>query len=350
MLDLTDQENPRTVACLHCGHPSDPTTLGVCTRCLDRARRMVLDVVDDMARFPSTVLELTGLRSPSFNVARTTTSDDDLRLPFGLDAQVEDPHDTRIAALRRPESATDILRGWAHAWAELRHDELPWSWEQYLVDRTQWAMQHPETSSWSQYADEARAVRTTVRRLLGITPVQAGTPCPDCGGKVVQEWRPRADRTPGLERARWSRRRGTEHEGLDDIARCTRCRRSWSSTAHLAVASMAALTVMPRTRPEALLTFGQLALALEGRVLKPTLKTWIHRGMLRPVHGPWPRAEARARRRHDGTTERLYRFGDADLIAAWDEAYTEDATRDLIALWDAALAEDSSHRVEGSMA
>lgn len=322
--------------CLHCDRPLVATSLTVCARCLERGQRLVLDVVEDMDRFPHTMLEVMGLRSARYDVARTTTSDDDLRLPFGMDAVVEDPQDTRIAAAKTPTSATDVLRGWASGWAESREEPAPWDWAGYLVDHTLWAMQNPADSAWAQYAEEAAAVRSTVRRLLGITPVRAGTPCPDCGVTTAQEWQPRADRTPAFASSRTTRRRGTSVEGLSDVVRCSRCRRSWESTAHLAVAAVAALPVMPRIRPAALLTFGQLVLTLGSRVPKHTLATWIRRGLLSPVHGPWPRSEQRARRRRDGTTERLYRLADADLLIAWDVAHAEHEVRQA---WDAAHAE-----------
>lgn len=335
-----------TDPCLHCGRPLDATALAVCTRCWERGRRLVLDVVDDMARFPFTFLELTGLRSPRYDVARASSSDDDLRLPFGMDALVEDPTDTRIAAAKAPGSALDVLRSWARAWADVRGEELPWDWETYLAERTLWAMQNPGDSQWSTYSEEARQVRSTVRRLLGITPVRAGIPCPDCGGATVQEWRPRADRTPVSERQRVRRRTGTPVEGLDDVVRCTRCLRSWDSTAHQAIDALASWQDMPRYRPDALLTFGELVLALQGRTPKHTIGTWIHRGELLAVHGPWPRTESRARRRRDGTTERLYRFGDADLLASWVEAKLEESARRKAA--EAARREEAERAREAS--
>lgn len=319
-----------TTACVECGRPvDDGRALIVCGRCLERGRRLVLDVAEDLDRFPYTVLEVVGLRSASYDVAKTTTSDDDLRLPFGFDRFTEDPHDTRIAAAKRPETAVDILRSWAHAWATVRgeHVDDVGSWWDYLVDRTVWAIQNPVDSDWRQYVDEARQVRSTVRRILGITPVREGTPCPDCGARVVREWQPRADRTPTTESAPASRRRGLDVEGLADTVRCTRCNRSWDTPAHLHAAALAALPDLVRVKPAALLTFGQLVEALAGRVNRQTIATWIHRGWLRPVHGPWPRSETRVRRRKDGTTERLYRLLDAGYLACWLEAEREDTER-----------------------
>lgn len=309
------------LACLHCRYPIEDSALTVCERCLDRGRRLVLDVGEDMARFPYTMLEVTGLRSPRFDMTGTPAADDAARLPFGLDRLVEDTEDVRITAAREPRTALDVLRSWASAWAKTRGEDLPWDWEEYLVSRTVWAMQNPDQSNWAAYSVDAWQVRSTVRRILGITPVQSGTPCPDCGGTTVREWQPRADRTPTTESAPATRRRGLNVEGLSDQVRCTRCRRAWDTTAHLNLAAVAALPVLPRRRPEALLAWGQMIKALGGRVSKDTVASWIYRGWLRPVLGPWPRSETRVRLRRDGTTERLYRFVDIDRLVCEQEAH-----------------------------
>ena len=317
------------LACLHCSRPIETTTLTVCDRCLDRGRRLVLDVVEDLDRFPYTHLEIIGLRSPRMDVGRVTRSDDDERLPFGMDRTVEDVAALSrwggVASARTPSTALDVLVSWAQAWAESRGEEAPWDWATYLVERTLWAMQTPGVSGWADYVVEAGVVRSTVRRLLGITPVAEGTPCPTCGGRVAREWRPRADLTPTTESTSVRRRLGTRAEGLDDVVRCSRCRRSWPDAAHLHVEAVSVLPSLVRRHPWSTLTFGQLVQVLDGRVGRQTIATWIHREWLCPVAGPWPRHETRARRRHDGTTERLYRLADADRLAAHDEALAEDA-------------------------
>jgi hypothetical protein len=307
-------------ACTHCPRPLHDTALLVCDRCVERGRRLVLDIAEDLERFPYTVLEAAGLRSARYDLVRTTTADDDARLPFGLDAVTPDPHGGIATLVKRPETAVDILAGWAELWAETRGDSLDDTvrrdgWASYLAAHTVWAMQNPDASDWTTYADEARIVRSTVRRILGITPVREGTPCPDCGADTVRDWQPRADHTPTHEHDHVTRRHGLTLEGLADTVRCTRCHRSWDTPTDLHLAALAALPSMPAVRPWALVTFAQLALALEGRVPRGTLKSWIFRGQLRPVQGPWPRSETRVRMRRDGT-ERLYRLGDAERLCA----------------------------------
>ncbi|WP_159794487.1 hypothetical protein [Puerhibacterium puerhi] len=301
--------------CLHCGHRLEHTALTVCDRCVTAGRRLVLDVLDDLDRFPYTVLEVTGLRSARYDLVRTTSSDDDLRLPFGLDAHIADPA-AGFTGAKHPETALDVLREWANTWADFRGEPHPHTWETYLADHTLWALQNPNDSDWNQYQHEARQVRTTVRRILGITPVPEGTPCPDCGGTTVRDWQPRADHTPTHEADPATHRRGLPTEGLADTVRCTRCHRSWDTTTDLHLTALAAMETLPGHRPWALLTFAELVLALSGRVGRQTIATWIHRGHLRPMQGPWPRSEKRVRRRRDGTTERLYRLGDAFALLA----------------------------------
>ena len=319
------------LACLHCSRPIETTALTVCDRCLDRGRRLVLDVVEDLDRFPYTHLEVMGLRSPRMDVARVTHSDDDARLPFGMDRQIEDVEALArwggVVSSRAPSTALDVLRSWAGAWADVLSEDVPSAWESYLVERTPWAMQAPNLSGWREYEREARAVRSTVRRLLGIAPVREGTPCPSCGGRAVREWRPRADATPHTESAPVRRRLGTRVEGLDDVVRCSRCQRSWPTDERLNEEALLALPSLARRHPWATLTVGPRVQALDGRVGRQTIATWIHRGWLRPVAGPWPRSETRARRRPDGTTERLYLLADADKLAAWTCAEAEDAAR-----------------------
>lgn len=323
---MSDRTFDEPAACLHCDRPLVGTSLAVCQRCLERGQRLVADVADDIDRFPYTHMELMGLRSPQYDMTGTTSADDDARLPFGLDRLTEDPQDIRISAAKHPDAATDILASWANVWAQLRGDE-PASWDPYLVDHTLWAMQNPGISSWAIYEQEARAVRSTVRRLLGITPVREGSSCPDCGGSTVREWRPRADRTPWRESSPVRRRRGLDVEGLDDVVRCTRCQRSWPQAAYLHLEVIHALPVLARRRPWVLMTFAQLVLAFGGRAGRQTIATWIHRGWLRPVAGPWPRTDARARVRRDGSSERLYRLVDADLLTAWLEAEAHERER-----------------------
>lgn len=319
------------LACLHCSRPIETTALTVCDRCLDRGRRLVLDVVEDLDRFPYTHLEVIGLRSPRMDVGRVTRSDDDERLPFGMDRTVEDVAALSrwggMASARTPSTALDVLVSWAQAWADARCEEVPEDWATYLVERTLWAMQTFGVSGWADYEHEAQVVRSTVRRLLGVAPVAEGTPCPSCGGRVAREWRPRADLTPTTESTPVRRRLGTAAEGLDDVVRCSRCRRSWPCSDDLHVEAIGAMPSLVRRHPWATLTFGQLVQVLDGRVNRSTLNTWIHRGWLLPVAGPWPRSEHRARRRSDGSTERLYRLADADRLALWDEALSESATR-----------------------
>lgn len=315
-----------TTGCQDCARPLE-TALTICARCLERARGLLDDIGAYLAEMSDIARVAVGLRAVRYDLAGTASSSSRDRLPHGLDAAYRE--DTPVpgpASIRTTGGALDLLEAWVDDWSErCGDDEGAWDTLAYLRSHTLWAAQnHP---AWDVYLEELRTTRAVVRRLAGLAPERVAVPCVHCGGSVVREW--------------------DVAYGLADDARCTRCRRSWSSTAHMALDVIASWSGMSRIRPAALLAFGELAMALDGRVPKGTLKTWIHRGLLRPVLGPWPRAEKRARRRRDGTTERLYRFVDADLLAAWDDAHTEHELREA---WDAAHAEDAARHAPEQLA
>lgn len=301
-----------TTGCQDCARPLE-TALTICARCLERARGLLDDIGDFLAEMSDVARVAVGLRAIRYDLAGTASSSSRDRLPHGLDAAYrEDAPVPGPASIRTTGGALDLLEAWVDDWSERSGDvEGAWDTLTYLRSHTLWAAQnHP---AWSTYLEELRTTRSVVRRLAGLAPERLAVPCVHCGGSVVRDW----DVT----------------HGLTDDARCTRCRRSWSSTAHLAVDVAASWSGMSRTRPVVLLTFGELVLALQGRTPKHTIATWIHRQQLAPVLGPWHRTEKRARRRRDGTTERLYRFIDAEILSVHAEALVEHELREA---WEAA--------------
>lgn len=290
-------QNPRTYACTTCDQTTAgcsecgralTTSLTICDRCLTRAQQLVTDVIDAINTVPFHFAEIMGLRAVRYDRDIVTTSNDRDRLPFGLDAVIEDPSDARIAAAKHPNTALEILHGWAHAWADTRGDIDHGL--QYLVDHTLWAAQNPDDSGWHAYLDEARQVRATVRRLLGLDPIHEPAPCVYCSGPVIREWLP---------------------DGLDDTRRCTRCGTTWPDEERLRYTNRHTVFALPETHPDALVT------ADDARRILPDLKrNTLNQALKRdrdrpdderriPQHGADVRGHA------------LYRLGDiAQLITA----------------------------------
>lgn len=268
-----------TTGCSECSRPME-TSLLVCEACLRWLRKIPLDVAEWMASFDFGV-QLINLRAIRYDRDRVTTSDDAARLPFGLDQVVDDPEDTRIAAVKHPGDAVAFLEAWATAWAGTLGDQSPLNPLPYLAERTLWAVQNKADSGWEQYLEEARQVRATVRRLLGIAPVAEPVPCVHCGGRVVREW---------------------TKDGIDDLRRCQRCRTEWPTEARLLHTNALVLHELPATHADALVT-GQQARRIYPKLNAATLRSWVHRG-----HVPVRATDVRG--------VDLYRLGDiTDRIA-----------------------------------
>lgn len=291
----------QTAGCCECGTPL-LTALAVCDRCLHRAKRLVQDVIDALDTVPFHHAEILGLRAVRYDRPLVHASGDRERLPFGMDAVVDDPEDTRIEAIKFPRAATDILDGWARAWADELgvnhpHDPLPW-----LVEHTLWAIQNPGLSGWDDYRTEAKQVRAVVRRLLGINPVHESAPCVHCGGPVVRQWLP---------------------DGLDDERRCLQCGMTWEDGDRLRFTNHLRVLASPVTDPDTLVTIEQARLALPD-LRRNTLNQVLKRDRDRTDpqhrdHDPrWhPRLPVHGR---NVRGENLYRLGDVAAIATPDAA------------------------------
>lgn len=293
---------PGIYACTECPDTAVDCTEGcgrileshlvACDRCIERARTWVQDVINALATVPFHHAEIMGLRAVRYDLDVVTGGGDRDRLPFGLDAIVEDVEDPRISAARHPETAVDVLRGWARAWADARGDDRPSDELGYLVRLTQWAVQNPDASGWGVYRDEARQVRATVRRLLGLEPVREPAPCVHCAGDVIREWTP---------------------DGLDDVRRCTRCAMTWPDEDRLRFTNHLRILAAPVTDPDTLVTLEQARIALPD-LKRNTINQVIKRDRDRtdpehPDHDPAyePRLPARG---VDTRGRILYRLGD----------------------------------------
>ena len=269
--------------CNTCDEPL-ATSMATCERCIERARHVIEDIVHDLDTVPFHAAEIMGLRAIRYDGVRVTTSDDRSRLPFGLDRVVEDPEQVaqRIEAAKYPATAVDVLVGWASTWADVLGKTVGGSWSGFLIEHTVWAAQNPDTSGWFDYLGEARRVRATIRRLLGINPERQPAPCVHCGGRIVQEWTPR---------------------GLDDQLRCTGCALTWRDRSWLQYANLHTVHELPTTHPDALVSLE------EARRIFPTLKRntlnqWVARHILTPA------LDVQGRQQRDVRGTLLYRIGD----------------------------------------
>lgn len=267
-----------TPACTECGRPMT-TSLAVCNPCLERARRVVADVAEWMTTFEFGV-QLINLRAIRYDRDRVTTSDDDARLPFGLDQIVTDPEDTRITAAKHPHDAIAVLHDWATAWADHRGEHTGGDLLGYLLDHILWAIQNPNDSAWPDFINEARQVRATVRRLLGIAPQREPVPCVHCGGRIVRDW---------------------TDDGLDDLRRCTSCGTEWPDAARLAHTNALVLHALPATHPDTLVTTNDAKRIYRGTVRPNLIDLWAHREKITPIS-----TDARGRA--------LYRLGDIEAL------------------------------------
>lgn len=269
-----------TADCVTCARPVD-AELAICATCLTDAQQIIRDTADLVGHIPETTREVMGLRAIRYDKPPAGNPDDG-DLPFGLNVMYDDPEDTRIRTIRRPETALDVLHGWADGWADRRGDTVGNIFD-YLVAQTRWAAQHLDTGVWRTYLHEARSVRNVIRRLAGLTPVTVPTPCPRCGDRVIQTW----DTADGL---------GDEHT-------CTGCRTSWDGPGPFVREAIETITDLDVHAPDMLVT-AEDARAIYPDLKRNTLNVWLKRDRERP--GP-DRLPAR------GTTAEgraLFRLGD----------------------------------------
>jgi hypothetical protein len=279
-------ECPETThGCQECDKPLT-TTLTICDRCLNRAKKIITDIQTAIETVPFHYAEIMGLRAIRYDRDKVTASNDPDRLPFGLDLIIEDPEDQRVEAAKHPNTAIDILIGWAQAWTDARESTTAPSLT-YLVDHTLWAAQNPNLSGWDTYLREARQVRATIRRLLGIAPEHEPAPCVYCGGTIIREW---------LD------------DGLDDLRKCQQCGLTWPDEARLRYANRHTVINLRETRPDMLVTIEE-AKAILPEARRGTLDTWARRGLEMP-----DRAKFNIRGRNIRGCP-LYRLG--DISDAW---------------------------------
>lgn len=273
-----------TADCVTCGRPVD-AELAICATCLTDAQQVIRDTADLVGQIPETAREVLGLRAIRYDKppARTPDPGD---LPFGLNVIYDDPEDTRISTIRRPETALDILHGWAGGWANTRGDTVSNVFD-YLEANSRWAAQHVDLTDWRTYLREARSVRNVIRRLAGLTPASVPTPCPRCGDRVIQTW----DTTAGLS---------DEHT-------CTGCRTTWDGPGPFVREAVETINELDRSSPDLLVTSDE-ARTIYPDLKRNTLNVWLKRDRERPGPDRLPTRGATA----DGRP--LYRLRDVTQL------------------------------------
>ena len=250
-------------------HPTG-TSLLVCEDCLN-AERTILDEIikarDGMVVEPRSM-------PPAYAADLTNAhSDDPERLPFGMDAIIDD-HDLGIAGIKVPDGVDDTLWGWVALWTDASGHAENVDHVDYLKGHLMWAAHNWSVSHFFHYRDEMRQLLGRSRHLNPPEVEHVGPHCFDCGGRLVRRWR---------------------DDGLGDDVRCETCKREYDP-ARFRLAFRA--KVERDAHPDALLTEPELRHALP--LGTSTLRVWISRGKL---------AHAGHRR-----GVRVYRLGDVQTL------------------------------------
>lgn len=247
----------RAKPCLECGSPLASEAQLVCPSCVARWQGMLEQIGTWVSTFRAN--PFTYQHSTSYDPNRVTTSEDDVRLPFGLDAIEEDPEGK---VMRGIPDAVARLKEWAATWASWRGEPADWEVLEYLVSRVQWAMQNREESEWEIFSSELHQVRAVVQRELGIAPVREPVPCVYCGGQIIRRW--------------------TSH-GLGNLRRCSTCGAEWAEAAALAHTNHLVMQELPETHPALQVTLDEASRIYRGRLSPKTLMMWRKRGRLLAV-------------------------------------------------------------------
>jgi len=258
-------------------HPTG-TSLLICDDCLNAERHIldrILEARDGMVVEPKSIPPA---YAPDPTNAHSTDPD---RLPFGLDAIIDD-HDLGIAGIKVPNGVDDTLWGWVALWTDASGHAENVDHVDYLKGHLMWAAHNWSVSHFFHYRREMRALLGRARHLNPPAVEAVGPHCFDCGGRLIRHWR---------------------DDGLGDDVRCETCRREYDP-ARYRLAFRA--KVEAEAHPDALLTEPALRHALP--LGTSTLRVWITRGKI----------EHAGRRRG----VKVYRLGDVrDLLDTPGQAF-----------------------------
>ena len=189
-------------------HPTG-TSLLICEACLN-AERTILDniieardgmVVEPRSMPPAYAADLTNAHS-----------DDPERLPFGMDAIIDD-HDLGIAGIKVPDGVDDTLWGWVALWTDASGHAENTDHVDYLKGHLMWAAHNWSVSHFHHYRREMRQLLGRTRHLNPPEVEHVGPHCFDCGGRLIRYWL--GDGTT----------RDPNRRGLGDEVRCETCNR-----------------------------------------------------------------------------------------------------------------------------
>ena len=260
-------ECPETCAACIVQHKGQPhptgTSLLICDACLN-AERTILDniirardgmVVEPRSMPPAYAADLTNAHS-----------DDPERLPFGMDAIIDD-HDLGIAGIKVPDGVDDTLWGWVALWTDASGHAENTNHVDYLKGHLMWAAHNAAMSHFHHYRREMRDLLGRARHLNPPEVEHVGPHCFDCGGRLIRYWL--GDGTT----------RDPNRRGLGDEVRCETCKREYDP-ARFRLAFRA--KVEKDGDPNALVT------EREAREIFPRLganyvHVWMQRGQLDPA-------------------------------------------------------------------
>lgn len=285
-----------------CGRPLD-THNRICETCLTTERQVLTDIraawhhlgthatilqLGDIDRDARTTGKVEGTIPVPIGAADRVHGQDDFEHILGVVAAT--PSRTVLDLLRDPDNIIDVLHEHAEEWATQANTRATGNVLDWLTGRMLWAANTLDPDQWDDYRREARKVRWSLRRTAGILPERHDAPCPDCGGKVVQDW---ADRN------------GNPYDdGLSDVIRCTQCRVLFPDRGRFDYLNLTTLRALPETHPDAEVTLKE-ARAVLPRARRNTINVAIHRDRKRTTT---PRRIPERGTNHRG--DPLYRLGD----------------------------------------
>lgn len=250
----------RARECAEGEHPSPLPGRLVCDRCVGQWQKVIVDIRTWATTYQQD--PYSPISSPRFDPNQVATSEDDVRLPFGLDSVVSDMDDGRIEALRNVGDALEVLAHWARRWARRRGHAVPRDPLGYLVSETLWATENRTASAWLGYVGEVRRVRALVRRLVGIAPEREPVPCVHCSGQIIREW---------------------GKHGLAELRRCTGCGLEWPEYWSLSHTNYLVLQGLPESHPSMQVTLADANRIYRGRIAPNQLHMWAKRRKLLAV-------------------------------------------------------------------
>ena len=239
-------------------HPTG-TSLLICDDCLNTERRILDQIIEARDAMVVEPRSMPPAYAPDLTNAHSTDPD---RLPFGLDAIIDD-HDLGIPGIKVPNGVDDTLWGWVALWTDASGYAENVDHVDYLKGHLMWAAHNWSVSHFHHYRREMRQLLGRARHLNPPEVEEVGPHCFDCGGRLIRHWL--GDGTT----------RDPNQRGLGDEVRCEICKREYDP-ARYRLAFRA--KVEAEAHPDALLTEPELRHALP--LGTSTLRVWITRGKL----------------------------------------------------------------------